>query len=194
MSAIIGLLFNIVTYPGMLLNGIVQNHYVRKYSVPVDRLDAEALEEMDDDELEDALEGRDVELGGDESGEVAVDFYDIDDYRSAFAVTLMPFFICSAVAFAAFILSVPLLEGDVRFWWVPVWLGAAVGSHTFPNAVATDALWEQSQSTPSPLKLVGYPLVAVSKVVNLLRFLWIDLVYALALFLAAKQLVVLLIL
>lgn len=186
--SLVGLVFNVVTFPGILLNGIVQDYYVRKYSVPVERLDADALDELGDDELEAALDGRDAELASDGSGEVVVDFYDIDDYRSAFAVTLMPFFVCSAIAFAVFVLSVPLAEGDVSFWWLLVWLGAAVGSHTFPNGVATDALWRQSRSTSSPLKFVGYPIVAVSKVVNVLRFLWIDLVYALGLYLAATSL------
>ncbi|SDQ27126.1 hypothetical protein [Natronobacterium texcoconense] len=179
-----GLVFNLVTFPGIVLNGIVQDYYVRKYSVPVARLDGDALEELDDEELD----GRDAEPASDESGEVVVDFYGIDDYRSTFAVTLMPFFACSAVAFAVFALSVPLIEGDVPFWWLLAWLGGAVGSHTFPNTVATDALWEQSRATSSPLKFVGYPLVAVSKVVNLLRFLWIDLVYAVGLYLAARSL------
>ncbi|AFZ72340.1 hypothetical protein [Natronobacterium gregoryi] len=100
----------------------------------------------------------------------------------------MPFFVCSVVVFAVFVLSVPLVEGDVSFWWLLVWFGGAVGAHTFPNAVATDALWEQSRATSSPLKIVGYPIVAVSKVVNVLRFLWIDLVYAVGLYLAAKSL------
>lgn len=186
--SLVGLLFNAVTLPGAFLNGTVQNYYVRKHSVPVTRLDAASLEEMDDDELENALEGRDAVLDNDDTGEVVVDFYGIDDYRSAFTVTLMPFFVCSAVAFSAFVLSVPLLEGDASWWWLPAWLGLAVGAHTFPNAIATDALWEQSRSTSSPLKFLGYPVVAASKVVNLLRFLWIDLVYAALLFLAAKEL------
>ena len=188
MSSVLGLLFNVVTFPGILLNGAVQDYYVRKYSVPVARLDAGALAAMDDEELEATLADQDVRLDGDESGDAVVDVYDVDDYGSAFAVTLMPFFVCSAVAFAVFLLSVPLFEGEVSFWWLPVWLGAAIGAHTFPNGVATDALWEQSRSTSSPLRIVGYPLVAVSKLVNLLRFLWIDLLYALALFLAAQWL------
>ncbi|WP_252699931.1 hypothetical protein [Natronosalvus vescus] len=189
MSSILGVLFNLLTFPGLVLNGFVQNYYVQRYSVPVERLDADALENLDDDELEERLDGVDASLDADESGEVVVDFYGIDDYRSAFVVTLVPFFVCSMVAFATFVLAVPLLEGEVRLWWLPFWLGLAVGAHTFPNAVATDALWQQSRSTGSPLRFVGYPVVAVSKVVNALRFLWIDLVYALVLFIAAKALI-----
>ena len=35
----------------------------------------------------------------------------------------------------------------------------------------------------SPLRLVGYPIVAVSKAVNALRFLWVDALYAIGLYL-----------
>jgi len=83
----------------------------------------------------------------------------------------VPFFICSALGFVALFRAVPLYEGDPCFWLVPFWIGAAFAAHSFPNDVATGALWEKSGETDSLLKLLGCPITAVSKLVNLLRFL-----------------------
>lgn len=190
--SLIGLVFNIVTLPGIVLNSIVQEYYIEKYSVPVETVNvsemAESLEAEGelDDETEELLE----ELGGDEgdseNGDEYVDFYDIEEYSHTFLVTLMPFFVCSALGFVVLFFAVPLYETDSKFWLAPFWLGAAFAAHSFPNDIATDALWQKSGETDSLLKLLGYPIAAVSKLVNLLRFLWIDLVYAVVLFFAAR--------
>lgn len=189
--SLIGLVFNIVTLPGMFLNNVVQNYYIEKYSVPTERVRtdeiAQALEKEGeiDDEVEDIL-GELEGGGGEEDSEEYVDFYDIEKYSHAFVVTLMPFFVCSAIGFVILLAAAPLYEVDSNYWLVPFWLGAAFAAHSFPNEVATDALWQKSSDTDSLLRLVGYPIVALSKLVNLLRVLWLDLVYGVVLFFVAR--------
>lgn len=195
---LIGLLFNLATFPGIIVNALVQRVLAIALDAPMNRVavdesveDTSELYEMSDEELH-----RHARLLGDgESApegtreEFVVNYRGIDSYAGVFAVVLGPFFVCSVLAFGLLLFSVPIgLLGEIPHLIV-VWLGLAVGAHSFPNAGATDALWLRSRAGRSPLRLIGYPVVAVSKLVNALRFLWLDAVYALLLFFFARDVV-----
>jgi hypothetical protein len=55
--------------------------------------------------------------------------------------------------------------------------------HSLPDAVAGDALWQKSGETESRLRLVGYPIAAVSKLSNRIDHRWLGIFYVLVLFL-----------
>jgi len=191
--------FNIVTFPGIVLNKVVQEYYIRKYNVPtkspnVDEITTKIEEEKEKKGREDAF-GEDTEdtvrrMKGEE--DVYVDFYDIEKYEDVFVVTSVPFFVSSGAGFF-FLLFAVLLSGiSLIFSFLSFWLGATFAVHSFPDTVAADALWQKSGGTDSRLRFVGYPLAAVSKLLNRLSFRWAALFYVLVLFLIAWYLLILL--
>ncbi|WP_126662401.1 metalloprotease family protein [Haloterrigena salifodinae] len=67
------------------------------------------------------------------------------------------------------------------------WLGLAVGVQAFPSTGDANTLWTHSRSEwrRRPVVLLGVPVVVVIYVVNLLSWLWADVLYALGLCLLA---------
>ncbi|AGB15259.1 hypothetical protein Halru_0632 [Halovivax ruber XH-70] len=111
-------------------------------------------------------------------------------YRHATMITVAPFLLNTVLALVAFsgaVLSTPAggavtdvgIVGGILFW-----LGLSFGMHAFPSAGDASSLWGQTKSKwrASPTVLLGLPVIALIHVVNLLRALWLDLVYAIALF------------
>ncbi|WP_262179186.1 hypothetical protein [Haloarcula laminariae] len=192
---LVGLVFNIVTFPGMIVNGIVQERFDESYGVPSARLavdDDVNLDEIPDTEAALAEVSRVLDPGEspgeDERVEAFTNHGAVGQYSDLFGVVLGPFFVTTLLALCLFGGFVALqLAGIVEgtgglAWWAGFYPGFAVAAHAFPNAEPTDALWDRSKETDSLLRFVGYPLVAVSMLFNALEFLWIDAVYAFALF------------
>ncbi|MDZ7687269.1 MAG: hypothetical protein U5J64_00860 [Halobacteriales archaeon] len=188
--------YNIVTFPGLVLNKAVQEYYVRKYNVPSKGPDIEEITTKIEEEKE--KKGREDAFGEDTAdtvrrmkGEegVYVDFYDIDEYEDVFVVTSVPFFVSSGTGFFFLLVAVLLSGFGVVFSFLSFWLGAAFVAHSLPDEVAGDALWRKSRETDSRLRFVGYPLAAVSKATNRLDPRWAGLAYVIVMFLVVLTLV-----
>ncbi|WP_230198584.1 metalloprotease family protein [Halopiger goleimassiliensis] len=122
-------------------------------------------------------------------------------YRQAFAIGVAPFLVNTIVAFAAFLGLAWLFPtvDDVRaaspeaaaVGLLLAWIGLSVGSYAFPSTGDAKSLWKQARTRwrRSPLVLLGVPVVLLIVAVNLLSRLWADLLYAIALGLAAFVLV-----
>lgn len=188
--------FNILTFPGLVLNKAVQEYYVRKHDVPTKVPDVEGIttkleEEKQKKGREDAF-GEDTEdtvrrMRGEEG--VYVDFYDIREYEDVFVVTSVPFFVSSGAGFFFMLVAVLLSGFGVVFSFLSFWLGAAFTAHSLPDEVAGDALWRKSGETDSRLRFVGYIVAGVSKAMNRLNPRWAGLVYVFVMFLVVLALV-----
>ncbi|MFB6222764.1 MAG: hypothetical protein ABEH86_03700 [Haloarcula sp.] len=96
---LIGLLFNIVTFPGILVNSIVQDIFNQKYRVPAARLAVDEgvnLGEIEKTEQAMARVSR-VLADGEEPGEGErleefINYHGVTEYRTLFGVILGPFF------------------------------------------------------------------------------------------------------
>lgn len=184
--------FNIVTFPGLVLNEAVREYYVRKYDIPTKGHDIEGVTAKLEEEKE--KKGRE-EAFGENTEEIVrrmwseedayVDFHDINEYEDVFVVTSVPFFVSSGAGFFFLFVAVLLSGVSVFHSFFPFWLGAAFAAHSFPDEVAADALWQKSGETESRLRFVGYPLAAVSKLVNKSDSFWTGPVYVVVLFFVA---------
>jgi hypothetical protein len=194
---LVGMIFNAITFPGAIVNQIIQNVFEEMYGAPTRRLavpkefDEEAIEENPEllQEIRELREGE--EPGEDETLEFVVDYDGIPGYTTLFWVVLGPFFVTSIVAlvlyaFTAGIEVVGIVErqSSPLLWLVFFYPGFVVGARAFPNSEPTNELYARSQQTDSLLRLIGYPLVGISKLMALLRFLWVDAIYSLLLYLA----------
>lgn len=194
---IVGALFNAVTFPGAIVNQIIQTAFEEGFGAPTrrlalpDGLDEETLEENPDllgdiRELEEGQEPRE-----DETVEYVVDYDGVPTYSSLFWVVLGPFFTTSILALVLFgftagveVAGIVERQSSPLLWLVAFYPGFVVGARAFPNSEPTNELLARSKQTDSPLRFIGYPLVGLSKFMSLLRFLWVDAVYSLLLYLA----------
>ncbi len=57
-----------------------------------------------------------------------------------------------------------------------MWLGISFGIHAFPSDGDAKSLWAHSKRMwrENPVALIGFPLVIVIVLVNILRFFWFD--------------------
>lgn len=192
---VIGLLFKAATFPGLIFNNVVQNSTADIYDAPRLRLavgdgpdaegpDLDAHEETPSPAIRVLAPGE--QPAAHEREEQVLDYDGIESFEGLFGVVLIPFFACSVIALGIYIGGLALF-GIEGVGLVGIWFGFAIAAHAFPNAEATNALWRRSKHEGGVLRLVGYPTVALSKLVNQLRFLWIDAVYALLLFIVARE-------
>ncbi|MXV64614.1 DUF3267 domain-containing protein [Natronorubrum sp. JWXQ-INN-674] len=131
-----------------------------------------------------------------------------DRYRESFVISVAPFLVNTVVSLAAFlglaalaatggadVLSVSELPGameapsreEIALALGLGWLGLSVGMQAFPSTGDANTLWRRSRAEwrRSPVVLLGIPVVFVIYVANLLSWLWADVLYALALGVAA---------
>ncbi|ELY41876.1 metalloprotease family protein [Natronorubrum tibetense] len=128
-------------------------------------------------------------------------------YRTSFVISVAPFLVNTVVAFVAFLGLAWLVSttGDAGspaavldtlstasretlalagLWG---WWGLSVGMQAFPSTGDANTLWARSRAEwrQSPVVLLGVPVVLVIYLANLLSWLWADVLYALALGVAA---------
>lgn len=192
---LIGLVFNIVTFPGLLVNGVIQSRYDERYGVPSSRIAFDDDVDVEDGEMDGASVSEvvrvlddDESAGEGETAEWLFDYDGVERFPDLFRV-VYPFVLTSLLGLVVFAITgtlvrTSLLSQDGNLWLLPFWIGFATTAHAFPNQDPTDALWRRSRESTSPLRLVGYPVVGVSKVINALEFLWLDAIYALVLWAA----------
>jgi len=188
---LVGLLFAAVTFPGLIVNGVVQQLFVDGYGAPTERI--AVPEDPDEETIEEdpaALEqlrtlGPNEEPREGERVEYFTDYEAVRSYNNLLAIVLGPFFVTSILALVSFgacvgadMAGIIDRESGPLLWLAFFYPGFAIAAHSFPNSEPTNALFSRSRQTGSLLKVVGYPIVALSKLINLLRFLWIDALYA----------------
>ncbi len=165
--------FGAATFPGLVLNRVVREYYVRKHDLPVETPDVEEITTML--EMEREKKGREEEFGentaetvrrANSEEEAYVNFYELDDYEDLLLATSLPFLVSSWVGFVFLLSSLILFGVNILYCVLPFWLGVAFAAHSLPDEVAADALWGRSSETDSRLRFVGYPVAAVSKLSN----------------------------
>ncbi|MDF9744933.1 metalloprotease family protein [Natrinema salsiterrestre] len=122
-------------------------------------------------------------------------------YRETFVISVAPFLVNTVISFVAFLglAAVTTMAADGRSSPLELlevlrsastttlalviglgWVGLAVGVRAFPSFGDANTLWTRSRSEwrRSPIVLVGIPVVVAIYVVNILSWLWADLLYA----------------
>ena len=105
----------------------------------------------------------------------------VDNYGKAFLITTAPFLINTAVSLISFLVAVLLPLGWATY--VFCWLGIATAMHSFPSSQDADNLWSQTRTAwrRNPLVLLSLPVIGLIKLAGVLRAVWFDLIYAVAL-------------
>ncbi len=171
---LLGLLLTLVTFPGVVVHELAHKKTCDWFRVPVAEVCYFRI--------------------GDPAGYVL--HAEPARYRHAMAISVAPFFLNTALAVGAFAALAVLLPESGSLEAIGytegllLWLGLSFGLHAFPSTGDASALWNQTKSRwrSSPSALLGLPVIALIYVVNLLSMFWLDLVYAVALFLLVTSL------
>lgn len=102
----------------------------------------------------------------------------ITRYRDAFLTTIAPFIINTIFALIMFIVPALNINNVVNLLFI--WLGVSFAMHAFPSDGDAKNLWAYSKQVwrSNLFALIGFPVVAIIIIANLLRFFWFDLIYA----------------
>ncbi|MCJ7514988.1 MAG: metalloprotease family protein [Dehalococcoidia bacterium] len=107
----------------------------------------------------------------------------VDNYGKAFLIATAPFLVNTIVSVISFIIALILPLGLAAY--ILCWLGITVAMHSFPSSQDADNLWSYSKEgwRRNPLVLLSFPIIGLIKLAGLLRSVWFDLLYAVALLL-----------
>lgn len=112
---------------------------------------------------------------------------EIEDFTSAFFVSVGPFIINSLVCIAVCVPAHYLMRitgGHFKLSLFMMWLGLSVGKHAFPSSGDAAHLFyytKKEARSGNRLAWLGFPLVTLIYIVNLLSFFWADLAYSIVL-------------
>lgn len=164
MGVIIGLLIQIITFPGIIFDQFANKLVCNLLDVKVHEVKYLQFENP--------------------AGYVIHDMP--DSYLKVFLVSIGPFFISTLVAILMFVLGYTIDpdQGIIRL--VFNWLGISIAAHAFPTSKNGDLLWKQSLlevKSKNYIALIGFPLVAIIYLARLLHFLWLDIIYGVILLL-----------
>jgi len=167
MANLLGMIVTWVTFPGVILHEWAHKFFCDRAGVPVYEVKYFSF--------------------GNPAGYVR--HGEINRYRDLFLITTAPFLINSLFAIGMFAIRALNLNSYLNI--VLLWLGISFALHAFPSyadakqlGVRSNRIWEQH-----PIALIGFPVVIVIVLANLLKFLWFDLIYALLLLMATFALV-----
>jgi len=184
--------FNILTFPGLVLNKAAQEYYVRKFEISEKSPNVDEIAKKLNEEKE--KKGREEAFGEDTGDTVRrmssekaayIDYYEVEEFEDCFLATSAPFFVSSGVGFFFMLLSALFFGGSRLMWLLSFWVGAAFAVHSFPDEIAADALWRKSGETERRLRFVGYGVAAFSKPMNATDTYLLETVYAVFLFVVA---------
>jgi hypothetical protein len=107
----------------------------------------------------------------------------VHNYGQAVLITTAPFTVNTFIAVIAFLAAVNIT--DTVTCSILYWFGIAVAMHSFPSREDAGNLWHYTRSAlkRNPLVLFMLPLVGIIKLAGLLKAVWFDLLYSVALLL-----------
>ncbi len=111
----------------------------------------------------------------------------VSDFTTSLLITMGPFIVnsllCILFCFPAFFpMRVFGRQDFLSYFWM--WLGISIGMHAFPSTQDATNLWNQAKAEvakKNPIAVVGFPLVVLIFIGNILSFFWLDVAYGVAL-------------
>ena len=118
-----------------------------------------------------------------------------DRFSTTFLICIGPFLVnsllCMLICFPAFMPS--RVFGVMHpLSYLLLWLGVSIGMNAFPSIGDAQGLWTEAKKEASsfnPLAIISLPLVLVIYVANILRIVWVDYLYGVAIGLGLPALI-----
>jgi hypothetical protein len=119
----------------------------------------------------------------------------VDDFTSMFLIAVGPFLVNSILCVffcLPALIPVRIFGRSDPLSYFLLWVGLSIGMHAFPSTQDANVLWEAAKRAAvvrNPLAMVSFPLVVVIYAANILRFLWLDYAYGVAIGLGLPEIV-----
>jgi hypothetical protein len=154
-----GWLIALVTFPGIILHEWAHKFFCDRAKVPVYKICYFRL--------------------GNPAGYVI--HGPVDSYGKAFLIDIAPFLINTAIAVISFFIAVIIPLSLIAY--ILYWLGISTAMHSFPSTEDANNLWRYSKTAwrHNPLAIFGFPVAGLIKLTAVLKAIWFDLLYAVAL-------------
>lgn len=108
------------------------------------------------------------------------------NFYSSFLIAIGPFLVntilCFMICFPAYV-PIKYFNVDHPLSYFLMWLGVSIGMHAIPSTADADNMWQEAKTHVRSLNLlaiVTFPLVIVIYIFNVLRVIWADLAYGIA--------------
>ncbi len=110
----------------------------------------------------------------------------VGNFVSTFLISMGPFIVntlfCFLICFPAY-LPVHVFDLSHPLSYFLLWLGVSIGMHAVPSNTDANNLWDAAKVAVKnfhPLAIISFPLVVLIYIFNVLRFIWADLLYGIA--------------
>lgn len=104
------------------------------------------------------------------------------NYKAIFWISTGPLIINSIACFLLALLAGLFYEGVEIIFWFLAWLSLSFGSHSFPSNQDANNVFEESKKRIKEggniFHYLSYPFVLIIGLANILRFFWIDFIWA----------------
>ena len=107
----------------------------------------------------------------------------VQSYEKDFLICVAPIIVNTAIAI--FIFAIALNTHSLAVVISLYWLGISIGMNAFPSSGDADNIWQHSKEDwrHNTVAILGFPIVILIKIANVLSIIWFDLLYAIALLL-----------
>lgn len=109
-----------------------------------------------------------------------------NNFYTTFLISMGPFFVntilCLLICLPAY-MPIKFFNIDHPLSYFLIWLGVSIGMHAIPSNQDASNVYEQAKIHARqfhPLAIISFPLVGMIYIFNLLRIVWIDLIYGIA--------------
>lgn len=108
------------------------------------------------------------------------------NFYSSFLIATGPFLVntilCFLICLPAYV-PISVFDLDHPLSYLLMWLGVSIGMHAIPSTGDADNMWQDAKVHARSLNLLAiitFPLVIVIYIFNVLRVVWADLAYGIA--------------
>lgn len=109
-----------------------------------------------------------------------------ENFYTTFLISMGPFFVntflCLFICLPAY-MPIKFFDVDSPLSYFLIWLGVSIGMHAIPSNQDANVLVEQAKEKAKQfnlLAILSFPIVGLIYVFNVLRFIWADLIYGVA--------------
>ncbi len=161
---VLGLLFTIATFPGVILHEYAHKLACEKTGLKVSKVCYFRF--------------------GNPAGYVIHE--KPETFYQAFTTAVAPFFLNTLVAIITYLIALPIRLDYLRY--ILIWLGMSFASHAFPSKGDAKTLLQFVKDKGALIKLLALPVIALIYVGSVLSIFWFDLFYAAVLLQATLKL------
>lgn len=108
------------------------------------------------------------------------------NFTTTFLISMGPFFVntllCLLICFPAF-MPMQYFDLDHPLSYLLMWLGVSIGMHAIPSNEDANNVLEQAKvqiKSLNPLAIISFPIIVLIYIFNVLRIIWADLAYGVA--------------